>query len=125
VPIRLYSAIEDRPVRCAAFWEADGAPAFAGAGSSSAAIRAVAAAAPASPDKSRVVAVDEGAATKEQEGQAFSKIKAWLVGTHHGVSAEHLVRYLREWSYRFNRRNLPDGLDGYLIRCAVECTTIT
>ena len=30
-----------------------------------------------------------------------------------------------EWSYRFNRRNLPDGLDGYLIRCAVECTTIT
>ncbi len=32
---------------------------------------------------------------------------------------------LREWSYRFNRRNLPDGLDGYLIRRAVECATIT
>ena len=29
---------------------------------------------------------------------------------------EHLPRYLREWSYRFNRRNLPDGLDRYLIR---------
>jgi transposase-like protein len=55
----------------------------------------------------------------------FSNIKAWLVGTHHGVSAKHLPRYLREWSYRFNRRNLPDGLDGYLIRRAVECTTIT
>jgi hypothetical protein len=41
----------------------------------------------------------------------FSNIKAWLVGTHHGVSAKHLPRYLREWSYRFNRRNLPDGLD--------------
>ena len=40
-------------------------------------------------------------------------------------SAKHLPRYLREWSYRFNRRNLPDGLDGYLIRRAVECTTIT
>ena len=51
----------------------------------------------------------------------FSNIKAWLVGTHHGVSAKHLPRYLREWSYRFNRRNLPDGLDGYLIRRAVEC----
>jgi hypothetical protein len=29
----------------------------------------------------------------------FSNIKAWLVGTHHGVSAKHLPRYLREWSY--------------------------
>jgi hypothetical protein len=55
----------------------------------------------------------------------FSNIKAWLVGTHHGVSAKHLPRYLREWSYRFNRRNLPDELDGYLIRRAVECATIT
>jgi hypothetical protein len=43
----------------------------------------------------------------------------------HGVSAKHLPRYLREWSYRFNRRNLADGLDGYLIRRVVECTTIT
>jgi transposase-like protein len=25
----------------------------------------------------------------------FSNIKAWLVGTHHGVSAKHLPRYLR------------------------------
>jgi hypothetical protein len=54
-----------------------------------------------------------------------SNIKAWLVGTHHGVSAKHLPRYLREWSYRFNRRNLPNGLDRYLIRRAVECATIT
>ena len=42
-----------------------------------------------------------------------------------GVSAKHLPRYLREWSYRFNRRNLPDGLDRYLIRRAVESATIT
>ena len=55
----------------------------------------------------------------------FSNIKAWLIGTHHGVSAKHLPRYLREWCYRFNRRNLADGLDGYLIRRAVECTTIS
>ena len=55
----------------------------------------------------------------------FSDIKAWLAGTHHGVSAKHLPRYLREWSYRFNRRNPADGLDGYLIRRAVECATIT
>jgi hypothetical protein len=55
----------------------------------------------------------------------FSNIKARLVGTHHGVSAKHLPRYMREWSYRFNRRNLPDRLDGYLIRRALECATIT
>lgn len=35
----------------------------------------------------------------------FSNIKAWLNGTHHGVSKKHLPRYLREWNYRFNRRN--------------------
>ena len=55
----------------------------------------------------------------------FSNIKAWLVGTHHGVSTKHLPRYLREWCYRFKRCNLPDGLDGYLLRRAVECATIT
>jgi transposase-like protein len=55
----------------------------------------------------------------------FSNIKAWLVGTHHGVSAKHLPRYLREWEYRFNRRNLPDGPALWLIRRAVECATIT
>jgi hypothetical protein len=42
-----------------------------------------------------------------------------------GVSAKRLPRYLREWSHRFDRRNLPDGLDGSLIRRAVECATIT
>jgi hypothetical protein len=26
-------------------------------------------------------------------------------GTFHGVSKKHLPRYLREWNYRFNRRN--------------------
>jgi len=55
----------------------------------------------------------------------FSNIKAWLVGTHHGVSAKHLPRYLREWAYRFNRRNLKPNIGHYLIRRAVECATIT
>lgn len=55
----------------------------------------------------------------------FSNMKAWLIGTHHGVSAKHLPRYLREWSYRFNRRNRIDGLDRYLIKRAMECATIT
>jgi hypothetical protein len=67
---------------------------------------------------------DRGSGAEPRAG-LFSNIKAWLVGTHHGVSAKHLPRYLREWSYRFNRRTLADGLDGYLIRRAVECATIT
>jgi hypothetical protein len=46
-------------------------------------------------------------------------------GTTRSISARNAPAYLREWSYRFNRRNLPDGLDGYLIRRAVECATIT
>lgn len=55
----------------------------------------------------------------------FSTIKTWINGTHHGVSAKHLPRYLREWAYRFNRRNLTQGIDRYLIRRAVEGATIT
>lgn len=35
----------------------------------------------------------------------FSNLKAWLNGTFHGVSKKHLHRHLREWNYRFNRRN--------------------
>jgi hypothetical protein len=42
-----------------------------------------------------------------------------------GVSATPLPRSLREWSYRCNRRNLPDGLDGDPIRRAVDCATLT
>jgi transposase-like protein len=76
------------------------------------------------------IPVVQGAAANAGESfpivhRLFSNIKAWLVGTHHGVSAKHLPRHLREWSYRFNRRNLADGLDGDLIRRAVECATIT
>jgi transposase-like protein len=55
----------------------------------------------------------------------FSNMKAWLVGTHHGVSAKHLPRYLREWSYRFNRRNMVGGMDEFVLRRAMECASIT
>lgn len=39
----------------------------------------------------------------------FSNLTAWLNGTFHGVSKKHLPRYLKEWSYRFNRRNVDVG----------------
>lgn len=55
----------------------------------------------------------------------FSNIKVWLNGTHHGVSTKHLGRYLREWSYRFNRRWRVGELDMFVLRRAVSKTTIT
>lgn len=55
----------------------------------------------------------------------FSNMKSWLTGTHHGVSTKHLPRYLREWSYRFNRRGLIGRLDHFLLRRAVNAATIT
>jgi hypothetical protein len=37
----------------------------------------------------------------------FSNLKAWLLGTHHGTSQQHLQAYLNEYVFRFNRRFYP------------------
>jgi transposase-like protein len=37
----------------------------------------------------------------------FSNLKTWLLGTHHGVSQDHLQAYLNEYVFRFNRRFYP------------------
>jgi transposase-like protein len=37
----------------------------------------------------------------------FSNLKTWLLGTHHGVSHQHLQAYLNEFVFRFNRRFYP------------------
>jgi transposase-like protein len=37
----------------------------------------------------------------------FSNLKAYVNGTHHGVSRKHLQTYLNEFVFRFNRRNTP------------------
>jgi hypothetical protein len=55
----------------------------------------------------------------------LSNIKVWLNGTYHGVSTKHLPRYLREWSYRFNRRRSLPALDGFVLHRMVVKTTIT
>lgn len=36
-----------------------------------------------------------------------SNLKTWLRGTHRGVGADHLERYLEEFVFRFNRRFYP------------------
>jgi transposase-like protein len=37
----------------------------------------------------------------------FANLKSWLLGTHHGVSHQHLQAYLNEYTFRFNRRFYP------------------
>ncbi len=37
----------------------------------------------------------------------ISNLKAWLQGTYHGVSGDHLQFYLDEFVFRFNRRRTP------------------
>lgn len=60
----------------------------------------------------------EGASTKEVAKQlfhihtAFGNLKAWLVGTHHGVSSKHLQAYLNEFAFRYNARGDPH--EGFL-----------
>ncbi len=50
----------------------------------------------------------------------FGNLDAWLLGTHHGVSPQHLQAYLNEFVFRFNRRFWPmvafDSLLGIAMR---------
>lgn len=39
---------------------------------------------------------------------AFSLLKRGIVGSFHRISHKHLHRYLSEFEYRFNRREVPD-----------------
>jgi transposase-like protein len=39
--------------------------------------------------------------------RVFSNLKAWLMGTHHGVEPKYLQAYLDEFVFRFNRRQTP------------------
>jgi len=52
----------------------------------------------------------------------ISNLKAWLIGTFHGVSHKLLDCYLKEFTYRFNRRWNENKLFYYLTRRAVEAT---
>jgi transposase-like protein len=39
--------------------------------------------------------------------RAFSNLKTWINGTHHGVSKKHIQAYLNEYVFRYNRRRVP------------------
>jgi transposase-like protein len=39
----------------------------------------------------------------------FSLMKRAVFGTHHSISEAHLPRYLAEWDFKWNTRNITDG----------------
>ena len=52
--------------------------------------------------------------------KVFSNLKTWLRGTFHGVSPKHLARYLKEFTYRFDRRARESELFHFVLRRAVR-----
>ena len=52
---------------------------------------------------------DEDGAKLPWVHKAIANLKAWLLGTHHGVSSKHLQAYLNEFAFRYNRRRNPQG----------------
>lgn len=50
----------------------------------------------------------------------ISNLKAWLLGTHHGVSVKHLQAYLNEFVFRFNRRFYPMSAFHAVLGIAVD-----
>ncbi len=47
---------------------------------------------------------------------AFSLLKRAVIGTYHQLSIKHLQRYLNEFSYRFNRREIADRFEQTVAR---------
>ena len=57
--------------------------------------------------------------------RAFSNLKSWLQGTHHGVSPKHLQPYLDEFAFRFNRRRTPMAAFQTLLGIGSQVPTVT
>jgi transposase-like protein len=55
----------------------------------------------------------------------FSNLKSWIIGTHHGVSQDHLQNYLDEYVFRFNRRFYPMTSFNSVLGLAVKCESPT
>jgi len=57
--------------------------------------------------------------------RAISNLKAWLLGTHHGVFPKHLQPYLDEFAFRFNRRSTPMAAFQTLLGIGSRVETVT
>ena len=50
----------------------------------------------------------------------ISNLRAFVMGTYHGLGEKHLQQYLDEFCYRFNRRRNHDELFDRLLRACLE-----
>lgn len=55
---------------------------------------------------------------------AIGNLKAFLLGTYHGVSSKHLQEYLNEFCYRFNRRAWEPELPLRLLNACLTHTQV-
>ena len=55
---------------------------------------------------------------------AIGNLKAFLLGTYHGVSSKYLQEYLNEFCYRFNRRMWEAELPLRLLNACLTHTQI-
>ncbi|MEI6859591.1 MAG: transposase, partial [Shewanella sp.] len=51
---------------------------------------------------------------------AIGNLKAFLLGTFHGVSGKYLQEYLDEFCYRFNRRKMEKEIPNRLLKLAIN-----
>lgn len=51
---------------------------------------------------------------------AISNAKAFIQGAYHGLDQKHLQRYLNEFDYRFNRRNMQRDIFDHLLAATVN-----
>jgi transposase-like protein len=57
--------------------------------------------------------------------RAISNLKAWMHGTHRGVSDQHLAAYLDEYVFRHNRRGTPMAAFQTLLGLSAQHAPIT
>ena len=56
---------------------------------------------------------------------AIGNLKAFLLGTYHGVSSKYLQEYLNEFCYRFNRRHWESELPMRLLNACLTHTQVS
>jgi hypothetical protein len=55
----------------------------------------------------------------------FSLMKRAVYGTHHSISEAHLHRYMTEWDFKWNTRNMKDGERAALALKGIEGKRLT
>ncbi len=55
----------------------------------------------------------------------FSLMKRAVFGTHHSISEAHLSRYLSEWDFKYNTRQLSDGERAALVAKGIDGKRLT